>query len=143
MKKNNRATIITGVIGSDCHAVGNRIIEMFFSSAGYKVVNLGVMVAPDEFVAAAVETSACAILVSSLYGHGELDCRGLREKCVEAGIGDILLYIGGNLVIGAAPFEKVEEKFQNMGFDRVFSSDMELEYALDCLNQDLKSRGVL
>ena len=33
-----------------------------------------------------VETNADAIIVSSLYGHGEIDCRGLREKCDEAGL---------------------------------------------------------
>lgn len=130
-------SIVLGVIGSDCHAVGNRILERFFSEAGFKVVNLGVMVPQEEFVAAAVETASPAVLVSSLYGHGELDCRGLREKCVEAGIGGILLYAGGNLVLGAAPFSEVEKKFKSLGFDRVFPPDAELEHALRCLRRDL------
>lgn len=38
------------------------------------------MVSQDEFVKAAIETAADAILVSSIYGHGELDRRGLRDK---------------------------------------------------------------
>ncbi len=130
-------SIVLGVIGSDCHAVGNRILERFFSEAGFKVVNLGVMVQQEEFVAAAVETAAPAVLVSSLYGHGELDCRGLRDKYVEAGLGKILLYAGGNLVLGAAPFQEVEKKFKSLGFDRVFPPDAELEYALRCLRRDL------
>ncbi len=132
-----------GVIGSDCHAVGNRILELYFSDAGFKVVNLGVMVTQQEFIAAAIETSSHAILISSLYGHAELDCRGLREKCVEAGIGNILLYIGGNLTVGTSDFHDVEEKFKTLGFDRVFSADSELDYALECLENDLRKRGVL
>jgi methylaspartate mutase sigma subunit len=78
-------TIVLGVIGADVHAIGNKILEHSFRAAGYNVVNLGVLVSQEEFVHAAVETDADVIAVSSLYGHGEIDCRGLRDKCVEAG----------------------------------------------------------
>ena len=75
--------IVLGVIGSDCHSVGNKILEAYFTENGFNVTNLGVMVSQEEFIAAAIETGAKAILVSSLYGHGEIDCAGLREKCIE------------------------------------------------------------
>ena len=71
-------TLVMGVIGADVHAVGNKILNLAFTEAGYKVVNLGIMVSQDEFIKAAIETYADAIMVSSLYGHGELDCRGMR-----------------------------------------------------------------
>ena len=112
--------IILGVIGADVHAVGNKILYHAFREAGFDVVNLGVMVSQEEFIEAAIETAASAILVSSLYGHGELDCRGLRDKCLEAGLGDILLYVGGNLVVGKQSFGEVEKRFKDMGFDRVY-----------------------
>ena len=134
------ATLILGVIGSDCHAVGNRILEGVFSEAGFKVVNLGVMVSQAEFVDAAIETGAAAILVSSLYGHGEIDCDGFRDLCIERGIGDILLYVGGNLVIGKQSRKETEEKFKAMGFDRVFSPDTDLTEAVELLQSDLKAR---
>ncbi len=116
----NIKTIIIGVIGADVHAVGNKILAFAFEEAGFKVVNLGVMVDQDEFIGAAIETNADAIIVSSLYGHGELDCRGLKEKCIEAGLEDVLLYAGGNLVVGKAPFEETQRKFLDMGFNRVY-----------------------
>ncbi len=103
--------LILGVIGADVHAVGNRILDYALTQAGFKVVNLGVLVSREEFVNAAVETSAHAILVSSLYGHGEIDCRGLRELCQQAGIGEILIYIGGNLVVGKRDWSQVESRF--------------------------------
>ena len=78
-------TIVLGVIGSDCHSVGNKILDAFFSEQGYKVVNLGVMVSQDEFINAAIESRADAILVSSLYGHGEIDCEGFRQHAPSAG----------------------------------------------------------
>lgn len=102
--------LVIGVIGADVHAVGIRILDFAFTQAGFEVINLGVMVSQDEFINAAIETNADAIIVSSLYGHGELDCRGMRDKCIEAGIGDILLYIGGNIVVGKQKFEDVEKR---------------------------------
>jgi len=129
--------IVLGVIGADVHAVGNIILYHAFTDAGFAVTNLGVMVSQKEFIAAAIETAADAIIVSSLYGHGELDCRGLREKCVESGIGGILLYVGGNIVVGKQPFEDVEKRFKAMGFDRVFGPGTNPETAIAALREDL------
>ena len=133
--------IVLGVIGSDCHSVGNKVLEAFFSEAGFHVVNLGVMVSQEEFIDAAIEAEAGAILVSSLYGHGEIDCEGLREKCIERGLEDIVLYAGGSLVVGKTPFEAVEKKFKAMGFDRVFPPQADLQKAADLLRTDITARG--
>ena len=133
--------IVLGVIGSDCHSVGNKILEAFFTEQGFKVTNLGVMVSQEEFIAAAIETDAKAILVSSLYGHGEIDCAGLREKCIEKGLEDIILYVGGNLVVGKTPFNEVEAKFKKMGFDRVFSNEGSLEEEAEQLRQDIAAKA--
>lgn len=133
-------TIVLGVIGADCHAVGNKILEAFFSQEGFRVVNLGVMVSQDEFIDAAIETQADAILVSSLYGHGEIDCAGLRERCIERGLEDILLYVGGNLVVGKTDFEEVRSKFEAMGYDRVFPPTVDLRKAADLLRADIEQR---
>ncbi|MGI6687103.1 MAG: methylaspartate mutase subunit S [Christensenellales bacterium] len=133
----NGKTIILGVIGADVHAVGNQILNYAFSDAGFKVVNLGVMVSQEEFIEAAIEAAADAILVSSLYGHGELDCQGLRDKCDEAGLKGILLYVGGNLVVGKQPFEEVEARFKQMGFDRVFPPGTPPEVDIEALKEDL------
>jgi len=130
-------TLVMGVIGADVHAIGNRILEYAFKQAGFNVVNLGVMVSQEEYIKAAIETAADAILVSSLYGHGEIDCRGLKEKCLEAGLPDILLYVGGNLVVGKAPFEDVEKKFMEMGFNRVYAPGTLPETTITDLKNDL------
>lgn len=132
--------IVLGVIGSDCHSVGNKILEAYFTENGFNVTNLGVMVSQEEFIAAAIETGAKAILVSSLYGHGEIDCAGLREKCIEKGLDDIILYVGGNLVVGKVPFEQVVEKFKKMGFDRVFSNEGSLDEEAELLRKDIQER---
>jgi methylaspartate mutase sigma subunit len=130
-------TLVLGVIGADVHAVGNKILEFAFTQSGFKVVNLGVMVSQEEFIKAAIETAANAIVVSSLYGHGELDCRGLRDKCDEAGLNDVPLYVGGNLVVGKTKFEEVEEKFIKMGFKRVYAPGTPPEVTISDIKEDL------
>lgn len=130
-------TIVLGVIGADVHAVGNKILHYAYSQAGFNVVNLGVMVSQEEFIQAAIEADAKAIIVSSLYGHGELDCRGLRDKCIEAGLEKIKLYVGGNLVVGKTPFEEVQKKFLEMGFDRVYPPGSDPAISILDLDKDL------
>lgn len=134
----NTKTIVTGVIGADAHAVGNKIIAFALTEAGFKVVNLGVMVSQEEFIEAAVETNADAILVSSLYGHGEIDCQGLREKCDEAGLKGIPLLAGGNLVVGKQNFEDVAARFDKMGFTRVYPPGTTIDTTLVDLKEILK-----
>jgi methylaspartate mutase sigma subunit len=130
----NQKTIVTGVIGADVHAVGNKILAYALEEAGFKIVNLGVMVSQEEFIEAAIETNADAILVSSLYGHGEIDCHGLRDKCEEAGLKDIPLLAGGNLVVGKQNFKDVEERFMQMGFTKVYPPNTQLETTINDLN---------
>ncbi|MEM5819133.1 MAG: methylaspartate mutase subunit S [Desulfitobacterium hafniense] len=133
-----RKTLVLGVIGADVHAVGNRILDYAFTQAGFKVINIGVLASQEEVIRAAIETAASVIMVSSLYGHGELDCRGLREKCQESGIGDILLYVGGNLVVGKQEFSEVEKRFLGMGFNRVYPPGTMPEIAIEDLRKDLE-----
>ena len=133
-----KKTLVIGVIGADVHAIGNKILYHCFVEAGFDVINLGVMVSQEEYVEAAIECNADAILVSSLYGHGEIDCKGLRERCEEMGLRNILLYVGGNIVVGKQPFEDVEKRFKQMGFDRVFPPGTDPETTINFLNKDLK-----
>ncbi len=130
-------SIVIGVIGADVHAVGNKIIEFTLSNLGYNVINIGVLSSQEDFINAAIETDADLILVSSLYGHGEIDCRGMRDKCIEAGIGDILLYVGGNIVVGKQNFTEVSERFQKMGFNRIYPPGTPIEKALNDIKEDL------
>ena len=75
-----KVKVVLGVIGADCHAVGNKILNYALLQGGFEVINLGVLVPQEEFINAAIETNAKAIIVASLYGHGEIDCRGLKDR---------------------------------------------------------------
>ena len=131
----DQKTLVIGVIGADVHAVGISILNRAFIDAGFNVVNLGVMVSQEEYIAAAIETNADAIMVSSLYGQGELDCRGMREKCDEAGLTGIPLLVGGNIVVGKQDFNEVEKRFKAMGFDRAFPPGTTPETTIQALHE--------
>lgn len=133
--------LVTGVIGSDTHIVGNRILSLALEKAGFRVVALGALTPSEEFIKAAIETAADGIMVSSLYGQGELDCKGFRELCIEAGLGEILLYVGGNLVVGKQPWPDVEKRFLAMGFDRAFPPGTRTEEVIESLHRDFAARA--
>ena len=133
-----KKTVVIGVIGADAHAVGNKIIDLTLQNSGFKVINLGVMVSQEEFIEAAIETKADAILVSSLYGHGEIDCMGIRQKCDEAGLKGIPLFVGGNLVVGKQNFDDVKARFEQMGFDFVYPPSTPIEHTIVDLKHVLK-----
>ena len=140
-EQRSRMTLVTGVIGADTHIVGNRILSMALEKEGFKVVSLGALTPSEDFVKAAIETDAVAILVSSLYGQGELDCRGFRDLCIEAGLEDILIFVGGNLVVGKQSWEDVEKRFIAMGFDRAFPPGTRTPDVVEMLDTDLAGKA--
>ncbi len=142
----SKGTLVTGTIGDDIHSLGIRFLEYALRSSGFKVISLGIQTSQEDFIQAAVETDAEAILVSSLSGHGQILCAGLREKCAEAGLSKILLYVGGYLTTGDMKWEDITGMFKNMGYDRVYPSttlpsqviaDLETDLALTP-NPDIK-----
>lgn len=136
-----KITVVTGTVGQDSHVIGIKILSRFLKDEGFNVVELGGLTQPEEFIKAAQETAADAILVSSLYGMAELDLVGFKDKCVEAGLGDVLLYLGGNLAVGRHNFEDDEQKFKTMGFDRVYPSEVDLAAVVSDLKNDLKAKA--
>ena len=108
-EQTRKKVLVIGVIGADVHAVGNKILYHAFTEAGFDVVNLGVMVSQD--------------------------CRGMREKCDEAGLLGIPLVVGGNIVVGKQKFEDVEKRFHAMGFDRAFPPGTPPETTIDALRE--------
>lgn len=131
------STIVLGVIGSDAHVVGITLIEHALIEEGYDVENIGVQSSQDEFIEAATDTNADAILVSSLYGHAEQDCAGFISKLEDTDL-DVATYIGGNLSVGS---DTDEQLFYDMGFDRVFSQDTDVDEVIDALTEDITEQS--
>lgn len=130
--------LITGVIGEDVHVTGIRIMEHALRNEGFTVHSLGIHNTQDEFVAAAIEHKADALIISSLCGHAVLLMNGLRAKCIDAGIGKIHICIGGQLVINEEPWTVTEHKFKMLGVDRVNVPFILPKDAIALLIEDLK-----
>ena len=137
----NQPTVITGTVGKDAHVIGTKILSHALRDAGFNVVELGILTPSEEFVQAALDNKADAILMSSLYGMGENDVQGFKEKCVQAGLSEVLLYIGGNLGVGRHDFKDDEVKFKKLGFDRVYPPASDVKAAIADLWTDLKAKG--
>ncbi len=140
MAKEDKIRVVTGTIGDDIHSFGIKVIEHALSNAGFHVVPLGIQTSQEDFVEAAVETNAAAILISSMSGHARLLCEGLREKCVEAGLKDIILYLGGTLSTGDVSWQELEQAFLGMGYSRVYSTSAMPGQIIEDLKADIAEK---
>lgn len=140
-QKSNKGTVVTGVIGDDVHVIGIRLMEYALRQNGFNVVSLGPLAQKKEFIDSAIETAADALLISSLNGHAELHIPGLRDACIEAGIGDILIYAGGQLTIRRPDWEQVRKRFvDELGLDRVYPPDVNPDTPIHDLESDISAR---
>lgn len=137
---NNTYTVVTGTVGMDAHVIGTKVVSRAFKDAGFKVIELGMQTPTEEFIKAAQESDADAILVSSLYGMAELDLRGFKDECLEAGLEKVLLYLGGLLGLTRHDFAEDEAQFKKMGFDRVYPPETDPKVAIEHLKRDLAGR---
>ena len=133
----NLGCVITGTVGVDAHVIGTKIVSRALREAGFKVVELGAQTPPEEFIMAAQETAADAMMISSLYGMAEMDLEGFRDKCTEAGLEDVLLYVGGILGVSRRDFPADEAKFKRMGFDRFYPPETDIRQGIEDLKADL------
>ena len=131
--------IVIGVIGDDIHVVGNRMMQLALEESGFRVFNLRTRNRPEHFCQAAVEVNAHAVFVSSLNGEGEYWCADFRTQFAKVGLRDILLYVGGNVVVGDRGHDEVVSLFQQYGFDRVYHHQPDISVAIADLHEDLKN----
>ncbi|MFL6164571.1 MAG: methylaspartate mutase subunit S [Jatrophihabitantaceae bacterium] len=134
---NRQPVVVLGVIGHDIHVVANRILAIGLAENGFHAVNIGTNTEVDDFVDAARETGAAAVLVSSINGEGEQACAEFGARFISAGLADVLRYAGGNLVVGHRPPAEVERLFTGYGFHRVFHQPADLADVFTALRHDL------
>lgn len=132
--------VVTGVVGNDIHVVANRLIELSLNARGYEVFNLGVNTYLEEFFDAAVETGADVLMISSLNGEAEGWSREVKLlKAKYKNLGDIIMMIGGNLVVGTGNAEDIVPRYKNYGFD-IVCHQVDLNTGLDLLETFIKDR---
>ncbi len=94
--------VVAATVGEDEHSVGMReIVDIKHGGLegfGVKCHYLGTSVPVQKAIDAAVETKANAILISTIISHGDIhriNMKKLNDLCVEKGIRDRVLLVGG------------------------------------------------
>lgn len=59
-------TVILGAVKGDLHDIGKNLLGMMFEGAGFKLVDLGTDVDPEQFISAAQENDADIVALSGL-----------------------------------------------------------------------------
>lgn len=132
--------VVTGVVGNDIHVVANRLIDLSLQARGYEVFNLGVNTYLEEFFDAAVESGADVLMISSLNGEAEGWAREVKLlKAKYRNLDDLIMVIGGNLVVGSGNTEDIVSRYKNYGFDLV-CHQVDLNTGLDALETLISER---
>jgi len=90
---------VIGTVKGDIHDLGKDIVSVMLECNGFQVYDLGVDVAPEEFVKKAIEVNADLVGLSALL-TGCIDSMKETVKALEkSGLGDkIKVIIGGGIV---------------------------------------------
>lgn len=132
--------VVTGVVGNDIHVVANRLIDLSLQARGFEVFNLGVNTYLEEFFDAVIETGAEVLLISSLNGEAEgwgREVQLLKAKYKK--LDNVIMMIGGNLVVGTGNADDIIPRYKGYGFD-IVCHQVDLNTGLDSLEEMIKER---
>lgn len=89
-------TIIIGTVAGDLHDIGKNLVVMIMESGGFNVVDLGVDVSPEKFVAAIKEHDAKIVGLSALLTTTMLNMKVTIDHIAKEGLRDqVKILVGG------------------------------------------------
>jgi 5-methyltetrahydrofolate--homocysteine methyltransferase len=89
-----KGAVVIGTVKGDLHDIGKNIVAMMLKGAGYKIIDLGIDVSPEKYVAAAQENRASIVALSALLTTTMVQMKNIVEAVKAAGLG-IPVIIGG------------------------------------------------
>jgi len=92
------AKVVIGTVKGDLHDIGKNLVGMALEGAGFEVIDLGVDVPGDKFVAAIKEHEPVALGISALLTTTMTAMKDIIAVIVEAGARD-----GVKIMVGGAP----------------------------------------
>ncbi|MBT3379935.1 MAG: corrinoid protein [Lentisphaerae bacterium] len=91
-----KAIVCVGTVKGDLHDIGKNLVCMMLEGAGFEVVDLGVNVEPEKFVAGVQENNANAIGMSALLTTTMTSMKTTIDAFAEAGCRDqVKIMVGG------------------------------------------------
>jgi methylmalonyl-CoA mutase C-terminal domain/subunit len=121
MSEVRKRRIVLGKLGLDGHDHGAKVVVRALMDAGYEVIYTGLRQTPASITAIAREHDADVIALSSMAGSHVPFCRKLKPMLEQAGLGNRLWMIGGNLP------SRDHDELRALGFKGVFPSSSRLD----------------
>jgi len=88
--------VVIGTVQGDLHDIGKNLVGAMLEGAGFEVIDLGVDVSPEKFIAAAKERNARLVALSALLTTTMHSMKAVLEKLRESGMRDnVKVMIGG------------------------------------------------
>ncbi len=88
--------VVIGTVKGDLHDIGKNLVAALLEGGGFEVIDLGVDVAPEQFVATVRDTNANIICLSALLTVTMLSMKTTIEALRAAGLRDrVKVLIGG------------------------------------------------
>ena len=89
-----KGIVVIGTVKGDLHDIGKNLVAMMLRGNGYKIVDLGVDVAPDKYLEAAKAHGAGAIALSALLTTTMVQMKAVVEAVEKAGLA-VPVVVGG------------------------------------------------
>jgi len=89
-----KGSVVIGTVKGDLHDIGKNIVAMMLKGAGYRIIDLGIDVSPERYVATAKENQASVIALSALLTTTMIQMKNVVAAVQAAGLG-IPVIIGG------------------------------------------------
>lgn len=105
-----QGTVIIGTVKGDVHSIGKSLASMMMEGAGFKIIDLGVNVSPEQFVNSAREEGAQLVGMSALLTTTMPLMKATIDALKEAGLLDKV-----KTLIGGAPI--TQEYADKIGAD--------------------------
>ncbi len=88
--------VVVGTVKGDLHDIGKNLVTMMIGSSGFEVTDLGVDVAPEDFVNAIQEKNASIVALSALLTTTMPMMKKTIDAIHESGLGDqVKILVGG------------------------------------------------
>ena len=89
-----RATIVLATVKGDVHDIGKNLVDIILSNNGYRVINLGIKIPPEDLIAACHTHKPDALGLSGLLVKSAQQMVVTAQDLNVAGV-DIPLFVGG------------------------------------------------
>ncbi|MDK2888840.1 MAG: hypothetical protein PWP72_1718 [Thermoanaerobacter sp.] len=102
----SRGKVVIGTVKGDIHDIGKNIVVNLLRGSGFEVIDLGVDVPAEKFVATLKETGAKVLGLSALLNFTYPEMKTVVEEVTKAGLRDRV-----TIIIGGAPCNEQVRQF--------------------------------